>query len=735
MVHIGTQYYRPPFPEQKYWKNDIREMKEAGLNALQLWVVWAWVESTPGSYVFDDYDRIIESAGQHGLGVVLSTIAEIHPYWIHRAEPNSEMIDNFGHKVVSSNRGEIHFGITPGGCFDHPGVKNRMADFLVTTASRYAENESVVGWDAWNELRWNVQADGLVCYCDHTLARFRSWLDTKYDGLDGLNDAWRRRYDSWDDIMPGKMPNRPYTEMMAFQEFLTWRANEHTVFRYSTLKPIVGDVDVTVHGGNPTILDSAGVYPHMTALNRGNDWVFAETVDGIGCSSFPLWKGREMDPVTLHCRFEYLRSAAGSKKIWLSELQGGRYNIGFHVGKSVDPVRQQRWIWNGYAIGADKVLFWCWRDEVFGRESNGFGFIGNDGMRAAREAAMRKTGELLGTYGESIESYRPDRSRIGVFFGPASNYLYWSEEGTGAKVLQALQGYTHALTRIGFQYEIIEENHLDSLADTTILFMPRIGVLTSEQAKTILTWVKAGGRLVVESETGSFSPVGIYRYPEDRLFEETTVREIGRRELDDDTLAIASRVGRFTARATDWVTPMARIGGSTEIDTDGVSCLDVDYGEGSILYVGSFPGNGYYSTIANGLESEIESRDETYERSFETWLEAEAAAVGVKRLVSINHTEADSTAPDSHTSSAISKRADQAPFVLFAKAGNSCDGRMVYVFLPAHGTEYAVRFDSDRVPCGDYLDIMTSTAVVIDEDGSSILPASPWGLCVLIESR
>ena len=73
--------------------------------------------------------------------------------------------------MVSSNRGECHFGLTPGGCFDHPGVWERMS------ALPHRDGDALPralphlhGWDAWNELRWNVHADGLVCYCEHTLA-------------------------------------------------------------------------------------------------------------------------------------------------------------------------------------------------------------------------------------------------------------------------------------------------------------------------------------------------------------------------------------------------------------------------------------------------------------------------------------------------------------------------------------------------------------------------------------
>ncbi|HHE71137.1 MAG TPA: hypothetical protein ENL34_02495, partial [Chloroflexi bacterium] len=272
MIHLGTQYYRPPFPNRRYWEEDIRRMADAGLNTIQLWVVWAWVEAKPGQFVFDDYDELVALADKHGLQVVLSTIAAIHPYWIHRIVPGSEMVDNFGHKVVSSNRGECHFGLTPGGCFDHPGVWERMRQFLETTARHYHTAPNLFGWDAWNELRWNVQADGLVCYCDYTLNRFRAWLDQKYGGLEGLNQAWERRYTSWEDVLPGKMPNRPYTEMMAFEEFISWRSVQHAYARYEVLRAVDEEHPITVHGAQPTVLHGSDSYPLATALHRGNDW-------------------------------------------------------------------------------------------------------------------------------------------------------------------------------------------------------------------------------------------------------------------------------------------------------------------------------------------------------------------------------------------------------------------------------------------------------------------------------
>jgi hypothetical protein len=67
-MNLGVQYYRAPFPEQKYWEDDFKRIRDSGLNTVQLWVLWAWVESKPGQFVYDDYDKLMELADRNGLG-------------------------------------------------------------------------------------------------------------------------------------------------------------------------------------------------------------------------------------------------------------------------------------------------------------------------------------------------------------------------------------------------------------------------------------------------------------------------------------------------------------------------------------------------------------------------------------------------------------------------------------------------------------------------------------------
>ena len=660
-MNLGVQYYRPPFPYQPYWADDLKKMKDSGLDAVQLWLVWGWIEPSPNQFRYEDYDQLIELADKVGLKVVLSTIAAIHPYWIHRVIPGSEMVDFNGRKVISSNRREVHNGLTPGGCFDHPEVWNRMELFLRTTAERYKDVSNIHGWDAWNELRWNVQADGYVCYCDHTMARYRNWLSEKYGGLEGLNEAWKRRYVNWNDVLPGKQPDRTYTEMMAFQHFLTWRSSQHAIDRYQVIKAVAPHHTVTVHGGKPSPLYAGGREMWDQTLNRGNDWDMAEVIDGVGTSSFPIWEG--IDDAAFGNRVEFSRSAAASngKQLWLSEVQGGRSATGFNLYNPVDAASQQRWIWNGIASGADTILFWCWRNEIFGRESGGFGLAGDDGLADERLSAMRKTHEVIAENKSMVENYQVNQGNVGVFFSPQSYYLHWSQDETAKKIMNSVQGYCRALVRKSIPYRVVEEKHLDVLQDVDILFLPRMMVATPKVEAALTDFVKGGGTLVCESECGTFDPVGIYKYPEQRFTAKLVGgKEVGRRNITANQVKVNYAEKHFVLHLHQWMTPWdvaeAKVYCS---DKDGALVSEVSVGDGKVILIGSYLGQAYF--------------DDWY-AGFEDFLEAVCLQNGVKQEA---------------VSQGVEVKSDS---FVYIKTGESQGKKMVFVFFPKDEDEVTVKF-------------------------------------------
>lgn len=700
-MKLGVQYYRPPFPYQQYWADDLKKMKDSGLDAVQLWLVWGWIEPAPDAFRFEDYDQLIELADQAGLQVVLSTIAAVHPYWIHREIPGSEMIDFMGHRVISSNRREVHNGLTPGGCFDHPGVWERMKNFLQTTAERYRDISNLHGWDAWNELRWNVQSDGYVCYCDHTLARFRGWLSEKYGGLEGLNAAWNRRYIDWADVLPGKQPDRPYTEMMAFQHFLTWRASQHAIDRYRVIKSIVPHHTVTVHGGKPTPLYAGGRGSWDQALNRGNDWEMAQHIDGVGTSSFPIWEG--IDDAAFGNRVEFSRSAAAAagKQLWLSEVQGGRSATGFNLYDPVDAASQQRWIWNGIASGADTILFWCWRNEIFGRESGGFGLAGDDGLAEERLAAMRNTHDVIDRQKSMVEQYQVNQGNVGVFFSPQSYYLHWSQEESAEKNMNAVQGYCRALVRKSIPYQVVEEEHLDVLDGLDIVFLPRMMVGTAKTETALSDFVQRGGTLICESECGAFDPVGIYKYPEQRFTAKLAGgSEVGRRNIEAEQVSVDYLGKTFKLHLHQWLTPWKVPEADIFCQNEaGALFSEVKVGRGKVILVGSYLGEFYFDQWYPGFEDFIET------------------------VCLANGAERDAVAVDD------SVRADA---FVYIKTGESQGKKVVFVFFPDGEQEITLQF-SEGFLQNETLEEWISGKTYQIHQGKVTVPANPVRVSIFVE--
>lgn len=600
---LATQYYRPPFPNRRWWGEDLDAIQAAGLNGIQLWACWGWIEPEPGKFIFDDYDELVEGARRRGLFVVLSTVGEIMPFWVPRVFPEAAMVDHMGRRVISSLRQECNVGLTPGGCTDHKGLREAMVKFLGVIAARYASADNLVGWDCWNELRWMVNSDGYVCYCENTLSAYRAFLQRMYGHLEGLNQAWQRRYASWEDVFPPKHPGGQghpiplYTDTLAWQRFLVWRAADTCRWRYEAIRKGDPTHPILAHCAAPTAMPKGRSFEPPTA--RGNDWCNADQLDGYGSSHFPNWGGGEFTDEDIGVRIECVRSAAGDKPHWLSELQGGQSNIGLIFGPPVSGAQQQRWVWNGYSRGAKAVIFWCWRDEVFAAESSGFGIVGDDGYAEDRLKYMRCTGQILSRYAQVLDNYVPDPAPVGLLFISETPMIDWSIHGQATQMSSAFLHYARALEKLGIPYEILDADHLERLDRVKLVIMPEPVVVSPETERRLLDFVAVGGNVFAEAWTQAWDTDGFFRYtgkarPFIAAFH---LEERCRKHVTGDGWSDAWSV---TIPARWAVTPWKLNGGSKgfrgEIlgtDSDGEPLLvKVGHGAGTGYFLGTWAAHG-----------------------------------------------------------------------------------------------------------------------------------------------
>jgi beta-galactosidase len=598
-IVLGTQYYRPPFPERGDWARDLRAMREAGLGAVQLWVVWGWCEPEPGRFDFSDYDELFDLAAQAGLSVALSVLPELNPFWLERVLPDGAMVDLEGRRLHSGPRGECLSGAVPGACWDHPEVHCLMTRFLDTAARHFAPRPNLCAWDVWNENRWRNQAPDVVCFCEHSLARFQNFLRQRHGSLEQLGRAWGRRVCDWSDAKVTRLSGHCYPQWLDFTHWQMARAAEMARWRVQTIRNADPVRPVGSHTGNPTVLGGRNLNENL--FSRGNDWDIAAG-DFYGFSSFPISGAApgNMTGVDLAARMSLLSTTHA--EVWLSELQGGPCCLAGEFAPPLSGAQQQSWIWTGLARGAKGVFFWCWRPEVFGAETAGFGFTAPDGCADDRAAAMRRTAAAVADLGPVLREYQPDRPRVAVVFARDSYFYNWMQSQfhapTPYRAAQRWMAYLKALERLHVPYAIVDDRHLPATqAYASLILAPDACGLCDDAAAWLLRQAHGGATVMVEGGAAQRDRHSFYRELEHWPIESAAgLRPVMHRRATAARRRIPAGAWPLDA-PVELVMDQAEIAyqpgpGAIAMEPDGLTMLaDRPVGQGRVICLGAVVGD------------------------------------------------------------------------------------------------------------------------------------------------
>ncbi|CAM5427323.1 hypothetical protein SALBM217S_02965 [Streptomyces griseoloalbus] len=348
----GGDWNPEQWPEET-WQEDVRLMREAGVNSVTLGVFsWSRIEPRPGERDFGWLDRLMDLAHDHGIGVVLATPTASPPPWMGRLHPDTLPADADGHTELWGGRQH----------FSHSSATYRRLAAAITEdlAARYAGHPALTLWHINNEY----------CTYDHgdeAAARFRTWLRHRHGTLDALNTAWgtafwSQTYGDWAEVLP---PRRTHylknpAQVLDFRRFTS----------DMLLECFTAERDI-VRRHTPQVPVTTNVMPLWSGLDA---WRWAEEQDVVSVDLYP----DPDDPFgAQHGALVQDMTRSQARGPWmLMEQAAGAVNWR-PVNRPKPRGLNRLWSLQAVARGADAVCSFQWRQSRQGAEKFHSGMLGH----------------------------------------------------------------------------------------------------------------------------------------------------------------------------------------------------------------------------------------------------------------------------------------------------------------------------------------------------------------------
>src|SRR3954447_5431685 len=101
---LGGDYSPEQWPRD-VWDEDVRLMREAGVNSVNVGVfAWGLIEVADGVFDFEWLDQILDLLHANGIGVNLATPTAAPPIWLLKAHPEILLVGPTGVRVAQGGR-------------------------------------------------------------------------------------------------------------------------------------------------------------------------------------------------------------------------------------------------------------------------------------------------------------------------------------------------------------------------------------------------------------------------------------------------------------------------------------------------------------------------------------------------------------------------------------------------------------------------------------------------------
>jgi len=496
---LGVEYYRGPIPKREVWDDDFARIRASGLRIVRSFSYWNHMEPAPGQYQLDDFDQLFDLAAKHGLYVWLDITLATHgacPEWLTREYPDIRAVDHHGQPSVARGSAACPQGSMLH-CYDHPVWREYGGGLLRHVVNRYKDRPNLLVWGLWDGISpISAGSEGLPCYCIHSLAAYKAWLEARFS-LDEFNARALRRYQTWEDVEPPRHRHN-IVEMLIFKRFVYENLVDKLKWMAAETRAIDPGHEIRAHSG-------VTPQPWNEACAREVDsW-------GMSMSSNNVLTGPDTEGLVERAfGFDAARALAPNSRWWNEEIYAGMARGGVTWKKQSDPRELSALLWLTIAGGAAGSMFWQYRPEYLSFESPGYNLVALDGQPTARlEAVSRAIAQIDG-----MRDYLPvdcGRAEIGIVYHPPSQELFSYNDET-QRYNADLKGVYRTLWRNGLAADLLTPAM--DWSDYRLLFLPNVALMNSATRERIERTLDQNPqiRLVAEGSFGLYSADGQSSY-------------------------------------------------------------------------------------------------------------------------------------------------------------------------------------------------------------------------------
>jgi beta-galactosidase len=472
--------YNPEQWPREVWDEDVRLMREAGVNLVTVGVfAWAHLEPAEGSFDFGWLRQVLDLLGESGIGVDLATPTAAPPPWLTTRYPDVLPVDDRGSRYSHGSR--QHF------CICNPNYRRLALRVVERVAAELGSHEAVRMWHAHNEYACHVP----YCYCDHHAASFRSWLERRYGTVQDLNEAWgsafwSQRYSDFAEVMPPRMTPalaNP-SQLLEYKRFSSEAFLEEFLEEKRVLKAARPDIPVTTN--------------FMGFFKALDYFAWARELDVVSTDNYPDPADPD-SPALSAMHYDLIRSLNKNVPWVVMEQTSSRVNWrDRNVPKS--PGQMRALSYQALARGARGVLFFQWRASRSGAEKFHSALVSHSGQASPVWTEATGLGRELDRPPPWSTAEVPARAAV-VFSWPN----WWAVESQASPA--------HDLTmrdQLAWMYRPLYHRCVtldfaspaEDLVRYEALLVPSLYLVTEDEAANIRSYVDQGGTAVISFWSG-----------------------------------------------------------------------------------------------------------------------------------------------------------------------------------------------------------------------------------------